>query len=97
MPAPVPGREIEQTTSMSIIINKVGIIILEDFSMPFSYSFYDDKMSNQQESHQPCYGDARGYWKNLGKKVMNSLGVLPAKPFVTASKIYSSVHPATTE
>ena len=31
------------------------------------------------------------------QKVMNSAGVLPAKLLLTASNIYSNVHPATTE
>ena len=31
-----PGRVTEQITSINIIMNRVGIMILEDFSIPFS-------------------------------------------------------------
>ena len=39
----------------------------------------------------------QGLLEKLWKEEMNSAGVLPAKLLLTASNIYSNVHPATTE
>ena len=87
MPAPAPGRVTEQTTNITIIINKVGIIILEDFSM--MKCVISRKAINQITGRQ-------GLLENCWNEVMNSPEVFPEKPLVAASRIYSSVHPATT-
>ncbi|CDC52262.1 unknown [Bacteroides finegoldii CAG:203] len=78
------------------MMKSVGIIILEDFSIPFSTPFTMMKwVINKKETNQTT--GRQGLLENCWKEVMNSSGVFPAKPFEAASNIYSSVHPATTE
>ena len=70
-------------------------MILEDFSIPFFYPFHNDEMSNQQKCHQP-YNRSPWATGEVLKRGYELSEVFPAKPLVAASKIYSSVHPATT-
>ena len=63
----------------------------------FLHAFDNNKMSNQTETEPTTRPVATDCWKNCWKEEMNSVGVLPVKPFVRASYTYSSVHPATTE
>src|SRR3712207_7555083 len=50
MPEPAPGSEIEQPTKIRMMMNKAGIIIFEDFSMPFSTPFAMMKRSEEHTS-----------------------------------------------
>ena len=96
MPLLAPGKVTEHPTNTRIMMKRVGIIILDDFSIPFSTPFTMMKWvaSKNRVSHK---AGRQGLLEKLWKEEMNSAGVLPAKLLLTASNIYSNVHPATTE
>ena len=85
MPAPAPGRDTEQTASTMSSRKSIGIMILADFSIPFSTPFTMMKWVISMKATKPL------------NEVMKSLADWPAKAFVPACTMYSSVQPATTE
>ena len=87
--------EILVQSSINMIMNRVGIIILEDFSIPFSTPFTMMKCVISRKAINQITG-RQGLLENCWNEVMNSPEVFPEKPLVAASRIYSSVHPATT-
>ena len=77
-------------------MNSMGIIILADFSMPFSTPFMMMKWVTNRNTISQITGRHGLLTKPL-KEAMNSAADLPAKLLVAASPINSRVQPATTE
>lgn len=95
MPAPAPGRDMEQMARIINRTNSIGIMILADFQYLF-HSFDNDEMGGQQEQHQP--DDRTPGVADKAVEGCDEIGCrLPGKLLVAASPINSSVHPATTE
>ena len=55
MPAPAPGRDMEQMARIINRTNSIGIMILADFSIPFP-PFDNDEMGGQQNSTSQMTG-----------------------------------------
>lgn len=96
MPAPAPGNDMEQMASTISRINSMGIIILADFSMPFSTPFTMMKCVANKNIISQIIG-RHGLLTNPLKEEINSAADLPAKLLVAASPMNSKVQPATTE
>ena len=96
IPALAPGSDTEQMASTTSRINSMGIIILADFSIPFSTPFMMMKCVANKNTTNQITGRHGLLTKPL-KEAMNSEADLPAKLLVAASPINSKVQPATTE
>ena len=96
MPAPAPGRDMEQMARIINRTNSIGIMILADFSIPFSTPLTMMRWVASRNSTSQMTG-RQGLLTKLLKDAMKSAADFPAKLLVAASPINSSVHPATTE
>ena len=74
----------------------MGIMIFDDFSMPFSTPFTTMKCVASRKTIIQSIG-RQGLATKLSKAAMNWSADLPAKLLVAASRMYSSVQPDTTE
>ena len=96
MPAPALGRDMEQMARIINRTNSIGIMILADFSIPFSTPLTMMRWVANRNSTSQMTG-RQGLLTKLLKDAMKSAADFPAKLLVAASPINSSVHPATTE
>ena len=96
MPAPAPGSDTEQTASTMSSRKSIGIMILDDFSMPRSTPFTMMKWVISMKTNIHRAG-RHGWATKPLNEAMKSLADCLAKVFVPACTMYSSVQPATTE
>ena len=95
-PALAPGRVKERMARTTRITNSIGISILEYFSMPFCTPLKTTIPVRKMKAACKSTLSQPVLWKVL-KSCSMSAKFSPLNELVAALKIYSSVHPATTE